>query len=98
MADTYDDDLGGVEGVPVPPRHKEDIIKELQKLSSALTEAIFENDLFDEYAHKFPAEFAFQVGESVCLLASPGRTARAKMIEGFDTASDGLLADIPEDE
>lgn len=91
MADV--NDLGDVGDFEEPPRHPLDIQAELEKLSNATTETIFEEGIFDDYAEKFPEEFAYQMGETIAMvLGDRARRLRAKMIEGYD----GGMAELEE--
>ena len=66
MADTYDDDLGGVEGVPTPPRHPEDIKKQVNGLRDMLMDFMMEN--MSDYAELDPKSFAQHTAHNIGFL------------------------------
>lgn len=93
MSDT--NDLGDTDDFPRPARHPTDIKVELERLSTGVTNAIFEEEIFDEFALKFPEKFAYQIGEALAmLLGNRARRLRAKLLEGYDDGVDELIHDL----
>ena len=89
------DSIGDVGDFEEPPRHPTDVQEELQRLSTNLTNTIFEDEIFDEFAEKFPEEFAYQIGETIAIvLGNRAQRFRGKLIEGFNDGIEELTNDM----
>ncbi len=66
MADTVDEDSGDVGNFPTPPRHKEDIDKQIKELEVMLLDFMMEH--MSDFAELNPSRFMYAMGHNAGFL------------------------------